>query len=398
MKIDYPNTSNENINEFIKNEINKEKESFLKNISKANDNIKYDFVSTYTIDQFKDILNINLNIYSYIGGNHYDSINRSYYYLESENKRVDLNHFLTSPEALERISNLSHYYIMRYSKEKSLNLDEDMVIYGTKAILNNFNHFKFTDQGFSLLFPKGQVSSWNNGDIKITIPYRDLKGIIKDSYLEPVKESTPTRDLNKYKDKKLIAFTFDDGPGISTKKLLDNLDRYDARVTFFVLGSRINSYKENLKQASLMGNTIGSHTYNHRNLPNLKDYELLKEIKDTDYKIKEVTGSFPKFIRPPYGNTNSNIKEAGNMYTVLWNIDTEDWKSHDKYQIRDNILKNAHDGAIVLLHDIYMDSIDGALLAMEELEKQGYAFVTIEEMAILKNFEFKKDQTIFSIN
>jgi len=206
------------------------------------------------------------------------------------------------------------------------------------------------------------------------------------------------RDINKFKNKKLIAFTFDDGPNSkTTNKLLDNLDKYNARVTFFVVGNRVKTYEDTLKRAYNMGNLIGSHTYNHKNLFELDDNQIVDEIKKTNDVIKEVTGSDTLYLRPPYGNTNKNIKNLVNMYNILWDLDTEDWKYKDKFKIAKYIIDNAHDGGIILLHDLYETSIDGALLAMEELSKNGYAFVTIEEMTTLKGISLNKTSNYFNI-
>ena len=146
-----------------------------------------------------------------------------------------------------------------------------------------------------------------------------------------------------------------------------------------------------------MGNLIGSHTYNHKNLFELNNNQIVDEIKKTNNVIKEVTGSNTLYLRPPYGNTNKNIKNLANMYNILWDLDTEDWKYKDKNKIAKYIIDNAHDGGIILLHDLYETSIDGALLAMEELSKNGYAFVTIEEMATLKGITLNKASNYFNL-
>ena len=198
------------------------------------------------------------------------------------------------------------------------------------------------------------------------------------------------------KGKKLLAFTFDDGPSDGpTNKLLDNLDKYDARVTFFVLGSRVNTYSNTLKRAYEMGNQIGSHTYSHLNLFKLGDYDIMKEINSTNDAIESIIGIRPNKLRAPYGNTNAHIKELSNMYTILWDVDTEDWKYKDAEKIKENIVNHAHDGAIILLHDIYNTSVEGALLAMEEL-KDEYAFVTIDEMIELKGITLDKTKSYFN--
>ncbi len=204
------------------------------------------------------------------------------------------------------------------------------------------------------------------------------------------------RDLTKYQGKKLIAFTFDDGPNSSTTNLLlDGLDKYDAKVTFFILGNRISKNKEVIKKAYLNGHDIGSHTYNHKNLFQLKNQGVLSEINKTNEELKKIIGVSPIYLRPPYGNINKRINDLTDMYIICWDVDTLDWKYKDRNKIRDNILKHAHDGAIILLHDIYKESVMGTFLAMKELENMGYAFVTISEMAELKKIQLDKDAVYY---
>ena len=253
-----------------------------------------------------------------------------------------------------------------------------------------------------MIFPPYQVAYYSAGEVRILIPYSELNGIIKNEYLKFRKteniSNTRNRNLLEFSNKKFIAFTFDDGPSyIGTNKLLENLDKYNARVTFFVLGDRVNDYKDTLKRAYDMGNLIGSHTYSHSNLLKLDDYAVINEIKKTNDAIRNVVNSETLYLRPPYGNINSNIKTISNMYTILWDLDTEDWKYKDANRIANYIVENAHDGAIVLLHDLYETSVDGALLAMEKLQNEGYAFVTVEEMATLKNVKLDKEKSFFSI-
>jgi len=147
-----------------------------------------------------------------------------------------------------------------------------------------------------------------------------------------------------------------------------------------------------------MGNLIASHTYNHKNLFKLDKFQITSEIRDTNDAIKKVIGRDTFYLRQQYGNINSDIKKLANMYTILWDLDTEDWKYKDKMRISNYIVENANDGAIVLLHDIYETSVDGALDAMERLKKQGYAFVTIEEMALIKNIDLDREKSYHSFS
>lgn len=195
------------------------------------------------------------------------------------------------------------------------------------------------------------------------------------------------RSIEDLKGKKIIAFTFDDGPNnATTLKLIEGLQQYDARVTFFVLGSRVEKHRDSLIRAYETCNQIGNHTYSHLNLLKQKEKVITNEIVNTNNAIYNIIGEYPTLIRPPYGNTNKKIKSIGNMPTILWNIDTLDWKYRNSERIANEIINNAEDGAIVLLHDIYPTSVEGALMAMEAL-KEEYVFVTIEEMMILKNIQ-----------
>ena len=125
--------------------------------------------------------------------------------------------------------------------------------------------------------------------------------------------------------------------------------------------------------------------------------EIYNEINSSEIIFNDITSDHLKYLRPPYGNINSNIKNISNMYTILWDLDTEDWKYKDKDRIADYIVSNAHDGAIVLLHDLYETSVDGALLAMERLEKEGYAFVTIDEMIKIKDIQLDINKNYYQI-
>ncbi len=404
IEINYPKVENKNLVAYSTEYIESKEKEFKDNINDISDldTSKYEFKSDYEINETNNILGVHITVYEYTGGAHYIRDDKSYYYNKNEDKMVSITDFLEDEKSLGKLANLSYYYVMKYSNDNNLGFDEQMIKEGLKCESNNFEHFNFLDSGLELIFPPLQVAYYAAGEVKILIPYEELEKKIKSEYLKYSKkdnsQSNLNRNIEEFRDKKLIAFTFDDGPSyIGTNKLLDNLDKYNARVTFFVLGNRVNSYKDTLKRAYDMGNLIGSHTYTHLNLFKLDNYSILNEIKMTNEAIKDVTNSETLYLRPPYGNINSNIKELSNMYTILWNLDTEDWKYKDANRISNYIVNNAHDGAIVLLHDLYETSIDGALLAMERLEKEGYAFVTIEEMALLKNINLDKEKSYFQI-
>ena len=210
--------------------------------------------------------------------------------------------------------------------------------------------------------------------------------------IEPIK-----RDLTKYKNKKLIALTFDDGPSVYTKYLLDELNKRDAKVTFFVIGNKVNEYADTISKAYLDGHQIGNHTYNHKNLFYLNDDNIRTEINKTNELIYNIIGVYPNVLRVPYGNVNYKIKNIAKMNNISWNIDTLDWKYKGVNRIYKRILKSS-DGDIVLLHDIFKTSIKAVLKAIDTLKEQGYEFVTIDEMAYLKEINMDYNKTYFYFN
>ena len=403
LKIDYPNIDNKKIMDKIKEYVNYQKNGFLDAVEKSKeiDQPKYDFNLNVNVSDYKNISYVYMTTYAYVGGAHYTRDDTSYYYDNEAKEFIDLKYFFKDEESFKKLSSIAYYYVLNIEDK---NFDELWVKRGTDPTIDNYRHFKFTDSGLEILFPPYQVASWADGEIKITISYEEINDLLKKEYQSVSKDEevfnlTPiARDLTKYQDKKLIAFTFDDGPSeTNTNYLLDNLDKYDAKVTFFVLGSRVENNKETIKRAYLEGNDIGSHTYNHRNLNLLSDSALMNEMKQANEAIKDVIGKMPSLLRPPYGNLTSHGKEITNMNIILWNIDPLDWKYRDKNRVANEIIEHAHDGAIVLVHDIYKSSVEGALLAMEELQKEGYAFVTITEMAKLRGITLDTETSYFSM-
>ena len=102
-----------------------------------------------------------------------------------------------------------------------------------------------------------------------------------------------------------LALTFDDGPNPAiTPKLLDLLDRYKARATFFVIGKHARECPELLKETAVRGHVIGNHTDAHPNLFWLKPDQITVELRCCNFSIKAATGALPRWFRPPYGVRN----------------------------------------------------------------------------------------------
>lgn len=191
------------------------------------------------------------------------------------------------------------------------------------------------------------------------------------------------------KSKKMIALTFDDGPNYNTSKIIDVLNKYDIRATFFVLGSRAINNKDILKKMVDSGMEIGNHTYNHLLLTKYDENKIRSEIEDTSEVIYNATKKRPKLLRPSYGSVNNKIKKVANMPIIIWDIDTLDWKYHNSKRITSRVVNKVRDGDIILMHDIYSASLNALSNIIPILQDNGYEFVTIDELFYYKGISLE---------
>ena len=197
--------------------------------------------------------------------------------------------------------------------------------------------------------------------------------------------------------KKLIALTLDDGPAYYTSRLLDGLKARGVRVTFFVLGQCAELYPDTLRRAFEEGHQIAQHTYNHPTLSTQSNAQIAWQLETTDEIINEILDLDRKYIlRNPYGDSSERVMSQIGRPSIVWSVDSVDWQSLNSYSVRDTIVNNAFDGAIVLAHDIHSTTIDGVLWAIDELLAQGYEFVTVSELYRRRGVTLQNGQRYFS--
>lgn len=191
-------------------------------------------------------------------------------------------------------------------------------------------------------------------------------------------------------NKKMVALTYDDGPhGTYTAQILDVLEKYDSRATFFVVGSRIESYPEQLKRAYELGCEIGSHTYSHINLPSYSDASIKSEMDKTDKLIKKYTGEAAPVMRPPGGATSSRSLAAVGKPAIMWSVDTRDWEHRNATRTVNHIKNNVYDGAIVLMHDLYSPTAQATKTIVPWLIDNGYQLVTVSELMYYRGINMR---------
>ncbi|MCL2610414.1 MAG: polysaccharide deacetylase family protein [Defluviitaleaceae bacterium] len=182
---------------------------------------------------------------------------------------------------------------------------------------------------------------------------------------------------------KLVALTFDDGPGPYTDRLLDFFSEHNVVATFYVMGSSIQRRPETLIRTARLGHEIGNHSWLHENLTEVGTRKALNTMRRTSDIILELTGERPRTARPPYGATDERVQNIlrilGNPI-VLWSVDTRDWETREVEAIYNHIINGAENGAIILMHDIHRTTYEAVKKAVPSLIEMGFGFATVSEI------------------
>ncbi|MFD7732617.1 polysaccharide deacetylase family protein [Kitasatospora phosalacinea] len=184
-----------------------------------------------------------------------------------------------------------------------------------------------------------------------------------------------------------VALTFDDGPHpLYTGQVLDVLDRYDVRATFFCTGLSALSMPEEIGRIADGGHTVGNHTWSHPYLPDLTPAELREQVERTSDALRRVTGTRPTLMRPPYGSLAPRILDMWKAFDetlALWDVEVDDWAMPGAETITQRALSQTQPGSVILMHDAGGDRSQtvAALPALiEGLLERGLRPVTFDEL------------------
>ena len=195
-------------------------------------------------------------------------------------------------------------------------------------------------------------------------------------------------------EEKVVALTFDDGPHPQyTEQVLNLLDQYEAKGTFFLVGEHAENNPEIVYRMYEDGHEIANHTYTH---PFTKSVPIvMKEIEQANDVLFSITGYAPTLFRPVEGQYTDElveeiVKEGYKLVMWSWHQDTEDWKDPGVDKIVDKVLSGIEEGNIVLFHDgggNREQTVKALEKILPELKKQGYKFITVSEMLKLQEEE-----------
>lgn len=196
---------------------------------------------------------------------------------------------------------------------------------------------------------------------------------------------------------KVIALTFDDGPWPkSTNDVLYILDKYQIKATFFVVGRNVQYYPQLMQKIVKHGHALGNHSWNHYYHYH-NPSAAAREIDNTTARVYKTTGVKMSLFRPPGGVLNNglaNYARKKKQVVVMWDADSQDYRV-SAHALKNNVLRYAKPGGIVLMHDGGGDRSRTVSVLPEiisELKKQGYRFVTVPELLEMKRQELEAIQ------
>ena len=188
-------------------------------------------------------------------------------------------------------------------------------------------------------------------------------------------------------EEKYVALTFDDGPsGRYTRQLLEGLRERDAKATFLLCGYRIAQFPELTEQIFREGHEIGYHGYSHNSMKTMSRRDIARELEDTQALLPSQCS--PAFLRPPGGLVSdavTQVAKARQLAILSWSVDPRDWATRDALAVESSVLRTVRDGDIILLHDMSDSSVRAALTIVDQLKEQGFRFVTVSELAKLRD-------------
>lgn len=379
--IQYPKTESKVFNDSVVDAVHKVRNQYLKKmdevIHKDDTQVGNLTISYKTFVHKKNYYSFVLTQTTYYGTGSKQKSVKTFLYDQKKQKQVLLQDVIQSKKNLATLSKSTRLEMSKDFELKKL-MKTSAIKKATEPFWINFENYSLTDKKLTVYFEGGQLSKSISSVKAVTVPLSSINSILA----KPFKMATKK---NIKKPVKPIALTFDDGPSKKlTPKVLKVLKKHHAKATFFMLGSEVNSYPQIAKQVQEAGHEIGNHSYSHPNLKNLTNTQVKNQLTRTSDAIKNATGYKPTLFRPPYGSIDNRIRSLTKLKATLWNVDTLDWKYRNSKKLLANVKRDAYPGSIVLMHDIHISTANGLDAVITYLEKQGYTFVTVSELAKIR--------------
>jgi len=388
----YPRTENEQVDRAVKAFVDEKIAQFRQGArpnSKGSDELTVSLKVTRFDD---DIVSFLFRSYTHYAGESggRSGIDTMTFNLDT-GERYDLaSLFRRQPDDyLQALSDLAFDGLRDLDFYQASELERAILRRGTAAEAGNFTHFALDGDTLRLHFPPAQIGSGEGAADRCEIPLDSLKRMLARRFRMPrrdgVEPPEPELDIDELEGQRLIALTFDDGPHPElTPLLLDFLREQEAHATFFVLGCNAEDTPDTLRRAAAEGHQIGNHTYHHKDLTKLGPERRRAEINSGAALIESLTGQRPAVMRPPYGEYNKTVQAEADTPLILWSIDPADWRTRDADDIYRHVMERVQDGDIILLHDLYPETVEAAKKLVPALKAQGFVLVTVDQLLAVR--------------
>lgn len=192
------------------------------------------------------------------------------------------------------------------------------------------------------------------------------------------------------RDDKLISISFDCAWGNEfTQKLLDEMQKYGVKATFFAVSFWVEKYPEEVKKIMQAGHELGTHSKTHSHMSKQTKKEINEELIYSSNAIKEITGEEVKLFRAPFGEYNNTLLECAEtlgLYTIQWDVDSLDWKDLSAQEISMRVISKVKSGSIILCHNNGLHTAESLPLIFATLQSKGYRFVKISDLIYKDNY------------
>lgn len=190
---------------------------------------------------------------------------------------------------------------------------------------------------------------------------------------------------------KAVALTFDATWGTAkTEDILNELDNYNIKATFFLCGRWIRESPELVKKIYDKGHEIGTHSDTHPDMTKIPATSVLKELTVSKAAIEDIIGTPVTIFRPPFGAYNNTLLDTATslgLYTIQWDVDSHDWMGLTSGQIAGRVIPRTKPGSIILMHNDATGVVGAVRLVADSLLKSGYTFKTVSELIYKDGYE-----------
>ncbi|WP_284139998.1 MULTISPECIES: polysaccharide deacetylase family protein [unclassified Virgibacillus] len=184
-------------------------------------------------------------------------------------------------------------------------------------------------------------------------------------------------------EKKMVAFLINVSWGTEyVPGILSQLKKNNVKATFFIEGKWAKENADFVKMIDDEGHLIGNHAYNHPDMARISNQAILEQINQTNEILEAIIGKTPKWFAPPSGSFSDSVVEVAHnlkMETILWTVDTIDWKNPSVSVMMNRVMDKVHPGAMILMHPTA--SVEKGIDQMiQEIKKKGYKISTVDKL------------------